>query len=127
MKPNFYQVAIIVFLAGLFGYFVWPTLYSYEDIKVRNYPNKSMLGFAGLLSTAGDEDVRIRTHRINGTAEKDLGLGRWMPFVVPPECSLKSSAAKSNSDVVFESYASSQINEALIPCVPVKVEAYDRK
>jgi hypothetical protein len=138
MKPNFYQVAIIVFLAGLFGYFVWPTLYSYEDIKVRKRSNTSLPGLPGLFASAGDEDIRIRTHRISGTAEEDLGLGRWIPFVRPPECSLSSPVAASDNKstdgkpgwgrpLVFESLSSQQTNEAVIPCVPIKVEAYDAK
>src|SRR5439155_734945 len=44
-----------------------------EDIKVRSQLNAEV-------------DVRIRIHRISGLAEKDLGVGRWIPYVRSPKC-----------------------------------------
>ncbi len=81
MKLNFYQVAIVVLLAGLFGYFVWPTLYTYQDVTVR----RSIRTLNGTPEFSY-EQVRIREHRINGLAEKDLGLGRWGLYVRSPKC-----------------------------------------
>ena len=88
MKLNFYQVAVIIFLVGLFGYFVWPTLYSYEDIKVVTSPAEFKSFTDRLISetTETTENVRNRTHRINGTADRDMGLGRWTPYVRPRKC-----------------------------------------
>jgi len=81
MRLNFYQVAIVIFLAGLFGYFVWPTLYTYEDINVRS-PSTSLSGTRYF----SYEQLRIRVHRINGLADKDLGLNRWEPYVRVRKC-----------------------------------------
>lgn len=86
MKPNFYQGAVTLFMVGLFGYFVWPTLYAYEDINIRNDPMTVVTYDDRVLPSSTDEDVRIRTYRIYGVVERDLGMGRWIPYVRPPKC-----------------------------------------
>ncbi len=86
MKPNFYQVAVVILLAGLYGYFVWPTLYTYDDINVRTPSWKQGQDMLSDAPTFSYENMRIRMHRINGMIEKTSGRELWQPYVRVRKC-----------------------------------------